>query len=782
MQAAVASSQTKRSPSALTWLRKNPPPAASAQTIEKSEIAFGRTCHRTSSDASAFAHLVCRLFRGRRSATIAASLLVPLPDRFDLVVVAHERHDVADGVADQRLRHVGLVRVHAVLRRRLPGTEDRHLALHVAVRERDLRADAHGRRVDGGGIDDAHARDLRGQLADARGEGLGTRARRLVLEVLAQIAHLPCRLQRARVRRNLHVAQVRQLGALLLERLRGGVDRLLLRLAQRRILHQRGVARVLAAVLLERAVALQRLDELARVLLVVYAHDDADGQAALVEHVLEPRAHAAELVGADGLEDLEEKRVVRALRQRLLIVELLDVPVERARMPPRVAQRLVDEAVADVGETGALERVDDEREDARLVVEEEDFAVDLGPVGMDVAHDAKGALAQRLVADGADGARGERAEEQRLRVDRGRVRARQGLERRQDLPRQRRIVLRHSRGLGAKLRGEVVGELLAARAVLARQLELGLGVGAVEVAADDGVGGAGRGAPRVGRLRAAAADDDLRVLARRGPPRRPLLVGDDADHRVAYFAHRHRTAEALQDAREELRRRLERLLLHVLRCGEFFAQHVALGQRHEVLRRRAERHGDALFFFEVEAADTELRIQLRDDAGAAAGHEEVLALVVLQPRLDLLGALDGVRGGLVEAGELEGAREAAVRAVRAAQRLLDRLAALRPELALEEDVGEEADEGVGECALLGLAQRLGRFQERVGVARIAVELVHPERFEVVELLFLNQRVGIVGKPQRELLRNGRRIVCESTLTREGARESSRARRQRRRTT
>src|SRR5205823_1746362 len=99
--------------------------------------------------------------------------------------------------------------------------------------------------------------------------------------------------------------------------------------------------------------------------------------------------------------------------------------------------------------------------------------------------------------------------------------------------------------LGAELAGEVVRELLAAGAVLPRQLELSPGVGAVEVAADDRVGRAGRGAPGVRRLRAAAADDDLRVLARRRPPRRPLLVGDEADHRVAHFAHRHRTSEAL---------------------------------------------------------------------------------------------------------------------------------------------------------------------------------------------------------------------------------------------
>jgi len=202
---------------------------------------------------------------------------------------------------------------------------------------------------------------------------------------------------------------------------------------------------------------------------------------------------------------------------------------------------------------------------------------------------------------------------------------------------------------------------------------------------------------------------------------------------------------------------------------------VALGKRHEVLAGGAEGDGDALFLLEVEAADAELRIQLGDHAGAAAGHEEVFAFVVLQPRLDLVGALDGVRGRVVEAGELEGTGEAAVRRIRAAQRLLDRLAklrgmlgkaaelfqngeALRPELALEEGVGEKADEGVGERALLRFAQRFGDAEEGVGVARIAVELVHPQRFEIVEFLLFNQRVCIVGKPQRETLREMERAL------------------------
>src|SRR6266705_2098159 len=75
-------------------------------------------------------------------------LIGPAPDRFDLVVVPHERHDVAGRVADEVLRDVGLVRIDAVLRLRLPRAENRHFAPQIAVAEHDFRADAHFRGVD----------------------------------------------------------------------------------------------------------------------------------------------------------------------------------------------------------------------------------------------------------------------------------------------------------------------------------------------------------------------------------------------------------------------------------------------------------------------------------------------------------------------------------------------------------------------------------------------------------------------------------------------------------
>jgi hypothetical protein len=206
---------------------------------------------------------------------------------------------------------------------------------------------------------------------------------------------------------------------------------------------------------------------------------------------------------------------------------------------------------------------------------------------------------------------------------------------------------------------------------------------------------------------------------------------------------------------------------------------VALRQRHEILRRCAERHRDALVFLEVQAADAEVRIQLRDDAGAAAGHEEHLPFVVLEPDLDLLRALDRVAGRIGEAGEFVDTLEVLVLVVRPLEGLIDMraegggmlgqpaglfedLQALRPHLALEVGVVEEAEEGVGLRALLGLAERLRRAKERFDVARIGVELGHPERLERVEVSFFDQFRGIFRKRQRRQppAETRPRIVCD----------------------
>ncbi len=397
---------------------------------------------------------------------------------------------------------------------------------------------------------------------------------------------------------------------------------------------------------------------------------------------------------------------------------------------------------------------------------------------MHLPHGGQCLLPKLLVADGRHGAGGHGPREQRAGIDGRGVGAGESLQRGQDLPGQRGVALRQARGVGRQGRGEEVGQLLAARAVLPGQVELRLHVRLLEIAADGLLGSGRRGVPLVRRLRAGTADDDLRILTRRGPPRRPLLLGDDPGHGVAHFRHGHRPGEALEDAGEEVGGLLRRFLAHFLRVRELLAQHVARGERHEVLRGRAEGDGDALVLLEVETGDAELRVQLRHHAGAAAGHEEHLSLVVLQPHLDLLRALDGVRGRFVEVGVVEDALEALVRAVRAAKGLLDRGAELRgvlgetaqllqhrqalgPELPFQQNVGEKSEERIGLRALLGLAENLGDADERLGVGGIALELVHPERFQPVELLLFNQSASIFNEPQRhDLRRDEPRIVNE----------------------
>src|SRR5204863_7866700 len=98
--------------------------------------------------------------------------LVPAPNRLDHVVVAHERDDVAGGVADEFFRDVGLIRVDAVLGIGLPRTEDRDVAADVSVGELDLRADARDARVDLRRWEDAPARDPAGWRVDAAGQML----------------------------------------------------------------------------------------------------------------------------------------------------------------------------------------------------------------------------------------------------------------------------------------------------------------------------------------------------------------------------------------------------------------------------------------------------------------------------------------------------------------------------------------------------------------------------------------------------------------------------------
>jgi hypothetical protein len=84
--------------------------------------------------------------------------------------------------------------------------------------------------------------------------------------------------------------------------------------------------------------------------------------------------------------------------------------------------------------------------------------------------------------------------------------------------------------------------------------------------------------------------------------------------------------------------------------------------------------------------------------------------------------------------------------------LLQYLQALQPELALLEGVGEEAEERVGLGALRGFAEGFPGGDERFDVARVPLDLLHPERLEVVELFPVNQSIRIFAE------RHGREIL------------------------
>src|SRR5436853_4244920 len=85
------------------------------------------------------------------------SSLRPSSYRLNLIIIPHERDDVAGGVADEVLGYFRLVRVDAVLWLRFPRAEDRDFAAQVAVREDDFRSDAHGGDVDRRRIEHANA-------------------------------------------------------------------------------------------------------------------------------------------------------------------------------------------------------------------------------------------------------------------------------------------------------------------------------------------------------------------------------------------------------------------------------------------------------------------------------------------------------------------------------------------------------------------------------------------------------------------------------------------------
>ena len=71
--------------------------------------------------------------------------------------------------------------------------------------------------------------------------------------------------------------------------------------------------------------------------------------------------------------------------------------------------------------------------------------------------------------------------------------------------------------------------------------------------------------------------------------------------------------------------------------------------------------------------------------------------------------------------------------------------ALGPQSALLECVGEKAEEGVRLRSLLGFAERLRGSDEGVDLARVAIELLHPERLDVIEFFLVDQCDRVVSK-------------------------------------
>ena len=100
--------------------------------------------------------------------------------------------------------------------------------------------------------------------------------------------------------------------------------------------------------------------------------------------------------------------------------------------------------------------------------------------------------------------------------------------------------------------------------------------------------------------------------------------------------------------------------------------------------------------------------------------------------------------------------------LREASQLLEHLQALRPELSFLEHIGEQSEERVGLRTLLGLAQRLRGVEEHLDVAGIALDLIHPERLEIVELFLLDQSTRIFAE------RHGSGIVFKTVGGRQSA--------------
>src|ERR1700761_2855629 len=96
----------------------------------------------------------------------------------------------ADRLVEEGLAEVGFIGQHVILRPALPGSEESdHALLAAGTGQLDARADAHAGKVDPGSEDGPDPGEVGVECRRPAVQVLVTLAGRLVLEVLAQVAH-----------------------------------------------------------------------------------------------------------------------------------------------------------------------------------------------------------------------------------------------------------------------------------------------------------------------------------------------------------------------------------------------------------------------------------------------------------------------------------------------------------------------------------------------------------------------------------------------------------------
>jgi hypothetical protein len=149
-------------------------------------------------------------------------------------------------------------------------------------------------------------------------------------------------------------------------------------------------------VLLEAGHAVERLEELARLLLRARAADERHGEAAGLEELLETRALAGHLVHAQRVGDRQEE--AGRLRAALRLHPLAD-PDERARRGSRRAEDAACQVRAAVAQ-----RLEQEGEDARVSFAGDLLGERLGPIGAVRPDGLQARSARLLVPDLGHGA------------------------------------------------------------------------------------------------------------------------------------------------------------------------------------------------------------------------------------------------------------------------------------------------------------------------------------------------------------------------------------------